>query len=141
MSGVTNRLMRGQRRQRSFTGLAEIQRRNRSRTGSCGNEPFGSRPDGLFFSKDRKRHSDAILHPCRGAFAAAWATIEPRLTPEDFAAHRRQRAWTAWKYAMHKANLPLSTQLASGRARCFCGVEIDNKGLSDHVAAAHLEMQ
>jgi hypothetical protein len=29
-------------------GLAEIQRRNRSRTGSCGNEPFGARPDGSF---------------------------------------------------------------------------------------------
>jgi hypothetical protein len=42
--------MRGQRRQRSFTDLAEIQRWNRSRTGSCGNEPSGSRPGGRFFS-------------------------------------------------------------------------------------------
>jgi|GEM_PF-4207117 len=42
---------------------------------------------------------------------------------------------------MHDVSLPPSTQLASGRAQCFCGVEIDNKGLSDHVAAAHLEMQ
>jgi hypothetical protein len=50
LSGVTNRLMRGQRRWRSFTGLAEIQRWNRSRTGSCGNEPSGSRPGGHFFS-------------------------------------------------------------------------------------------
>jgi hypothetical protein len=40
--------MRGQRRWRSFTGLAEIQRRNRSRAGSCGNEPFGAHPDGSF---------------------------------------------------------------------------------------------
>lgn len=41
--------MTGQRRRRSFKGLGEIQRRNRSRTGSCGNEPFGARPDGSFF--------------------------------------------------------------------------------------------
>jgi hypothetical protein len=41
---------------------------------------------------------------------------------------------------MHDDGLPLPTQLASGRARCLCGVEIDNKGVSDHVAAAHLEM-
>ena len=31
--------------------------------------------------------------------------------------------------------------LASGRSRCFCGAEIDIKGVSDHVVAAHLEMQ
>ena len=42
---------------------------------------------------------------------------------------------------MHDASLPLPTQLASGRARCFCGTEINNKGLADHVVAAHLEMQ
>ena len=45
---MTNRLMRGQRRWRSFAGLAEIERWNRSRTGSCGNEPSGARPDGSF---------------------------------------------------------------------------------------------
>jgi hypothetical protein len=83
----------------------------------------------------------ASFDEAREAFGAAWATIEPQLAPEDFDAHRRQRAWTAWKYAMHDANLPLPTQLASGRARCFCGVEIDNRGMDDHVAAAHLEMQ
>jgi hypothetical protein len=42
---------------------------------------------------------------------------------------------------MHDASLPLPTQRASGRARCFYGVEIDNEGLSDHVVGAHLEMQ
>ena len=74
--------MRGQRRQRSFTGLAEIQRRNRSRTGSCGNEPFGSRPDGLFFSADRKRHSDAYTLK-RAAFTkvAALDAVQHYLPP------------------------------------------------------------
>jgi hypothetical protein len=42
---------------------------------------------------------------------------------------------------MHDASRPLPTQLTSGRARCFCGVEIDNRGMDGHVAAAHLEMQ
>jgi hypothetical protein len=77
----------------------------------------------------------------RDAFAAAWVDLQPRIEETDYAEHRRQRAWTAWKYAMHDTGLPLPTQLASGRARCFCGAVIDNKGLSDHVAAAHLEMQ
>jgi hypothetical protein len=52
----------------------------------------------------------------------------------------RQRAWTAWKYAMHDAGLPLPTQLTSGRSKCFCGAEIDIAGVEDHVTAAHLEM-
>jgi hypothetical protein len=54
---------------------------------------------------------------------------------------RNQRAWTAWKYAMHAASLPLPTQLQSGRARCFCGRAIDIRGVDGHVTAAHLEMQ
>jgi hypothetical protein len=40
--------MRGQRRWRSFTGLVEIQRRNRSRTGSGGNEAVRCPPGRLF---------------------------------------------------------------------------------------------
>jgi hypothetical protein len=77
----------------------------------------------------------------RNAFAAAWLALEPKIEETDYAENRRQRAWTAWKYQMHDANLPLPTQLASGHARCFCGVEIDNRGMDGHVAAAHLEMQ
>jgi hypothetical protein len=76
----------------------------------------------------------------RDAFAVAWVDLQPRIEETDYAEHRRQRAWTAWKYAMHDASLPLPTRLTSGRARCFCGVEIDNRGMDGHVAAAHLEM-
>jgi hypothetical protein len=77
----------------------------------------------------------------RDAFAAAWVALEPRIDEADYAEHRHQHAWTARKYAIHDADLPLPTQLSSGRARCFCGVEIDSKGLGDHIAAAHLVMQ
>jgi hypothetical protein len=77
----------------------------------------------------------------RAGFEAAWQRMLPTLTEVSFQEWRNQRAWTAWKYQMHDAGLPLPTQLQSGRARCFCGVEIDNRGMDDHVTAAHLEMQ
>jgi hypothetical protein len=41
---------------------------------------------------------------------------------------------------MHDAGLKLLTQPATGRARCLCDIEINNKNLADHVAA-HLEMR
>jgi hypothetical protein len=43
-----------------------------------------------------------------------------RCTEADFVEYRRQRAFTAWKYAMHDVGLPLPTQSATGQARCFC---------------------
>jgi hypothetical protein len=39
---------------------------------------------------------------------------------------------------MHDAGLPLPTQSISGRARCFCGADIDIKGTRAHVHAAHM---
>lgn len=83
----------------------------------------------------------ASFDNAREAFGAAWAKIEPQLAPEDIAAYRRQRAFTAWKYAMHDAGLPLPSQLTSGRSKCFCGAEIAIAGVASHVAAVHLEMQ
>jgi hypothetical protein len=78
----------------------------------------------------------ASFEEARDAFGLAWARLEPLITQEDYDAHRRQRAWTAWKYAMHDARLPLPTQLTCGQSKCFCGA-----GVASHVAAAHLEMQ
>ena len=37
----------------------------------------------------------------RAGFEAAWKDYLPRCTEADFVEYRRQRAWTAWKYAMH----------------------------------------
>ncbi len=37
------------RRPHGLHGLAEIKQWNRSRTGNCGNEPSGDRPDGSFY--------------------------------------------------------------------------------------------
>ena len=74
----------------------------------------------------------------RTGFEAAWKDYLPLCTDADFVEYRRQRAWTAWKYAMHDAGLPLPTQLASGRARCFCGAAIDIAVTDIHVQNAHM---
>jgi hypothetical protein len=75
----------------------------------------------------------------RADFEAAWKRYLQQCTEADLDGYRRQRAWTAWKYAMHDAGLPLPTQSTSGRARCFCGAAIDIPGITAHVYAAHMK--
>jgi len=41
--------------------------------------------------------------PSRAAFEAAWRDYLPNCTDADFTEYRRQRDWTAWKYAMWDA--------------------------------------
>lgn len=86
------------------------------------------------------RGTAASFEAAREAFAAAWAAIEPTIPAEAWTERRRQRAFTAWKYAMFDAGLPLPTQSTTGRSKCFCGAEIDIAGVGDHVVASHLEM-
>jgi hypothetical protein len=74
----------------------------------------------------------------RANFEAAWKDYLPGCTEADFLEHRRQRAWTAWKYAMHEAGMPLPTQSTYGRARCFCGATIDMAVTHQHVHNAHM---
>ena len=74
----------------------------------------------------------------RAGFEVAWRDYLTRCTEADFVAYCRQTAWTAWKYAMHGAGLPLPTQLATGRARCFCGAAIDIASTDRHVYEAHM---
>jgi hypothetical protein len=74
----------------------------------------------------------------RAAFEAVWKNYLPQYAEADFIEYRRQGAWTAWKYAMHDAGLPLPTQLASGHARCFCGAAIDIAVTDLHVQKAHM---
>jgi hypothetical protein len=77
----------------------------------------------------------------RIGFEAAWRDYLPRCTEADFIAYRRQRAWTAWKYAMHDAGLPMPTQSSSGRARCFCGAAIDIVVTDRHIYDAPMDSQ
>jgi hypothetical protein len=74
----------------------------------------------------------------RAEFEAVWEEYLPQCTEGDFEAYRRQEAWTAWKYAMHEALLPLPTQNSNGRARCFCGAAIDTNSTDRHIYAAHM---
>ena len=80
----------------------------------------------------------AAFDLARVSFEAAWKAYLPLCTEADFAEHRRQRAWTDWKYAMHDAGLPLPTQMSKGRARCFCGAVIDISGVDPHIWEAHM---
>ena len=48
----------------------------------------------------------------------------------DILAHRKQRMW--------ETGSKLPTQTQQGRARCFCGAEIDIASMSGHVTAAHM---
>ena len=73
----------------------------------------------------------------RAKFEEAWQAYLPGCIDADFAEHREHRAWTTWKYAMHDAGLRLPTQVACGRARCFCGAEIDIASMSPHVNERH----
>jgi hypothetical protein len=80
----------------------------------------------------------ASFEQARAGFEAAWKEYLPRCTEADFTDHRRQRAFTAWKYAMHDAGLRLPTQFTSGRARCFCGAAIDIASADRHIYGAHM---
>jgi hypothetical protein len=73
----------------------------------------------------------------RAKFEEAWQAYLPGCIDADFAEHRERRAWTTWKYAMHDAGLRLPTQVTCGRARCFCGAEIDIASMSPHVNERH----
>jgi hypothetical protein len=77
----------------------------------------------------------ASFNHARDAFEAAWKDYLPKCTADDFEEYRRQRAWTAWKYAMFDAGMKMPTQLPGKLARCFCGAAI---GADRHVYEAHM---
>jgi hypothetical protein len=74
----------------------------------------------------------------REAFKQAWLKIEPQITEADRKEHRRERAHTVWKYKMWSAGCRMPTQMANGRSQCYCGAEIDNQSIGQHIAAEHM---
>ncbi|MBR1157024.1 hypothetical protein [Bradyrhizobium sp. JYMT SZCCT0428] len=94
-----------------------------------------------FYPASLRRHNRsgyaASFDEARAGFEVAWKDYLSKCTEADFNDYRRQRAWTAWKYAMHEAGLPLPTQSTSGRALCFCGATIDIAVTDLHVQNAH----
>jgi hypothetical protein len=99
---------------------------------SCGFYPgsqLAERTSGLAESFDQ----------ARGAFEAAWRVFLANRTEADFEEYRRDRAFHARKQAMWAAGLRLPTQVADGRAQCFCGAAIGLNDMAAHVYAVHME--
>jgi hypothetical protein len=85
----------------------------------------------------RAEGTAADFDQARSLFEAAWRRVRPsytELTSPTIAA----RAWTAWKQTMWKTGCKLPPQTQAGRARCFCGAEIDIASMNGHVTAAHM---
>jgi hypothetical protein len=80
----------------------------------------------------------ASFDQARADFEAAGRELLPEVTEADLTEHRRQEAWTAWKYTMWDRGSKLPPQLPEGRSRCFSGEAIDIAGMGLHVIAAHL---
>ena len=82
---------------------------------SCGFYPL--HPDKCF----RGETSDfATAH---AAFSAAWKVFSPKRTDAEFEAWRRQKQWTANKYALWDAGY--CNKLGRGPVQCSCGAMFD----------------
>jgi hypothetical protein len=61
----------------------------------------------------------ATFEDARTGFEAAWRAFLPTRTEADFQAWRDQRDWTAWKYALQGAGLPLPRSLLPAAPSAF----------------------
>jgi hypothetical protein len=99
---------------------------------------------GFYPVTHRREHADGTaetFEQARADFEAAWAEYLPKCTPADFEEYRRQRAWTAWKYAMHDTGTKMPTAFPSGSSRCFCGAAINIASSSQHVYEVHMTVE
>jgi hypothetical protein len=84
---------------------------------------------GLSAALNRRLSADgtaASFDEARDAFGAAWAKLESLIKPEDYDAHRRQRAFTAWKYAMWERGELMPSQRPNSMMTCPCGERFDS---------------
>jgi hypothetical protein len=96
---------------------------------------------GFYPPAHQGRHVDGAaetFEQARADFEAALREYLPKCSKTDFGEYRRQRARTAWKYAMWGNGCRMPTQWTDGRSKCFCGEEIDIAGTDNHVYAAHM---
>jgi hypothetical protein len=94
---------------------------------------------GFYPCSDPSEHARGLAESfdqARVAFEVAWRIFLAKRTEVDFADYRRDRAFHAWKQAMWTAGLQLLTQVADGRAVCFCGAAIGIDDINAHVWAA-----
>jgi hypothetical protein len=95
---------------------------------------------GFYPGSHRGEHEDGTavdFDLARAEFEAAWLRLLPKLTEADFQDWRDERDSTVWKYVMRDAGMKMPAQMPDGRSRCFCGSEIDIRGMEDHVRAVH----
>jgi hypothetical protein len=98
---------------------------------------------GFYPGLEPGEHQDgtaADFDHARADFETAWLRILQALTEADFQAWRDERDSAAWKYAMWDAGMRMPTQMPDGRSQCFCGAQIDIRGMEDHVRTAHRSM-
>jgi len=99
---------------------------------------------GFYPGSDPADHARGIAETfdqARGAFEAACHVFLAKRTEVDFEVYRRDRAFHAWKRAMWAKGLQLPTQVADGRAVCFCGAAIGIDDMNVHIWAAHMEAE
>jgi hypothetical protein len=78
----------------------------------------------------------------RAGFEAAWKDYLPLCSEVDFVEYRRQRDWTARKYAMRERGERMPTQKPNSMMPCPCGETFDSHKLEHtlihvpHITAA-----
>jgi hypothetical protein len=98
---------------------------------SCGFYP-GLEPN------QHKSGAAATFDAARAAFEQAWQQMLPNIPEGAFDEYRRHHALQRWKESMWAAGLPLPTQVAGGRAQCYCGAAIEIRSVGPHVDAEHM---
>ena len=82
--------------------------------------------------------SAPTFEAARAGFEAAWQRLLPKLSTEDFARYRRNRAFPEWKTMKWDCGCRMPTQEPTGRSRRYCGTPIDLKTTEAHVYTAHM---
>jgi hypothetical protein len=110
------------------------------RTGVPIHEPQWGWTCGFYPGCDPGQHTNGTgetFEEARADFEKAWHRLAATRTEAHYEIWRQSRDFHAWKYRMHDERLMMPTQLTSGIARCFCGAEITNSSVPQHIQAAH----
>jgi hypothetical protein len=94
----------------------------RRRAAACRPREWGC---GLSAAPNRRLSASgtaASFEEARDAIGAAWAKLKPLIKPED----RRQRDWTAQKYAMWERGELMPSQRPNSMMTCPCGERFDS---------------
>jgi hypothetical protein len=119
--GTSTTAMCASERSRSAGAIQPIPIRGALR---CGFYP-GSHP------REHQSGTAATFDQVRADFEAAWRVFLSKRTEADFQEWRKQRDWTARKYAMWEAGERLPSQRPTSIMRCTCGDSFDSHRLEE----------